>query len=64
MIRRLFAVAFAVASVAGAQAPAANSEYTVRPVVGRNEAASAAAFAAAMGDMRADLRNLIMAQEM
>lgn len=64
MIRRLFAVAFAVASVAGAQAPAANSEYTVRPVVGRNEAANAAAFMAAMGDMRADLRNLIMAQEM
>src|SRR5271168_4708590 len=62
MIRRLFPLVFAVASVAtvaGAQAPA-NSEYTVRPVVATSEAA----YMAAMGEMRADLRNLIMAEEL
>jgi hypothetical protein len=60
MIRRSLALVFALATVAGAQTPVSNAEYTVRPVVGTSEAV----YRAAMGEMRADLRNLIMAQEM
>src|SRR5271168_272148 len=64
MIRRLFVAAVALASVAGAQAPVSNAEYTVRPVVGTDAKNSEAMYVAALGEMRADLRNLIMAQEM
>ena len=68
MIRRPYALGFglglALATVAGAQASVSNSDYTVRPVVGTDAKASTALYLARMGDMRADLRNLIMAQEM
>lgn len=49
-----------VATVAHAQTTVSNANYTVRPSAGNSDAV----YAAAYGDMRADLRNLIMAQEM
>jgi hypothetical protein len=54
------ALLVALASVAGAQPSVSDASYTVRPVVGNSDAA----YRAALGDMRADLRNMIMAQEM
>jgi hypothetical protein len=50
----------ATAAVAHAQTAVSDANYTVHPVVGNSDAV----YAAAYGDMRADLRNLIMAQEM
>jgi hypothetical protein len=61
MIRALLvALAAAVGSVASAQTTVSNADYTIRPVVGAGDAE----YRAAIGDMRADLRNMIMAQEM
>jgi hypothetical protein len=61
-MQRILSAALVVglASVAGAQTTVSNANYTVRPAVGNSDAA----YRAALGDMRADLRNLIMAQEM
>lgn len=66
MYRRLLVAVAAAASVAGAQTTVSNAEYTVRPAVDIRPAVgnSDALVNAAMGDMRSDLRNMIMAQEM